>query len=82
MTTTGCLQWYSGQEYFCYIEVPNCHKLLTNFYHILLYRKYIAMSGIRTDNFGVDMHWLHMLLWLKLPYYHEHDSQCKNGRKW
>jgi hypothetical protein len=60
-------QLYRGGQFLLMEEsrVPKknttaLQQVIDKLYHILLYRVYLAMSGIRTHNFNADMHWLHL----------------------
>ena len=59
-------QLYRGSKFYCggnrstWRKPQTCSKSLTNFYHIMLYWVYLAMSGIRTHNISSDKHWLHI----------------------
>jgi hypothetical protein len=47
-------QYFSYIVMACFIDKGNQRKLLTNFYHIMLHRVRLAMSGIQTQSFSDD----------------------------
>jgi hypothetical protein len=51
------LQLYCGGQYPK--KTPYLPQVIYNLYHIMLYQGHLAMSGIQTHTFSVDM-WLHM----------------------
>ena len=46
-----CIYWWGNRK--------NHRPVSDKFYHIMLYRLLLAMSGIRTLNVSGDRHWLH-----------------------